>query len=37
MRRELDLALGTAWDDELEVFRVAGDDAPVVWLSSGVG
>jgi len=32
MRRELDIALGTAWDDELEVFRTAGDDAPVVWL-----
>jgi len=37
MRRELDLALGTSWDDELEVFRMAGDDAPVVWLSSSVG
>ncbi|WP_221584290.1 DUF3145 family protein [Microbacterium sp. G2-8] len=32
MRRELDIALGTAWDDELEVFRTAGDHAPVVWL-----
>ncbi|MBP2435629.1 DUF3145 domain-containing protein [Microbacterium amylolyticum] len=35
MRRELDVALGTAWDDELEVFRTAGDHAPhrISWLS----
>ena len=32
MRRELDLALGTAWDDELEPFRYAGQGAPVRWL-----
>lgn len=32
MRRELDVALGTAWDDELEPFRVASDDTTVVWL-----
>lgn len=33
MRRELDVALGTAWDDELEIFRTAGDEVkPVVWL-----
>ena len=24
--------LGTAWDDELEAFRHAGEDAPVRWL-----
>jgi len=24
--------LGTEWDDELEVFRYAGDGAPVRWL-----
>lgn len=24
--------LGTAWDDELEIFRHAGEDAPVRWL-----
>ena len=24
--------LGTPWDDELEVFRHAGEDAPVRWL-----
>ena len=28
----LDLALGRAWDDELEPFRHAGDGAPVRWL-----
>jgi hypothetical protein len=28
----LDLALGSAWDDELEPFRYAGDGAPVRWL-----
>jgi Protein of unknown function (DUF3145) len=30
--RELELALGRAWDDELEPFRYAGDGAPVRWL-----
>ena len=28
----LDELLGRPWDDELEVFRHAGDDAPVRWL-----
>ena len=32
LQRELDVALGTAWDEELEPFRHAGDDARVVWL-----
>lgn len=32
MRRELDLALGQAWDDELEPFRYAGAGAPIRWL-----
>ena len=32
LRAELDLALGRAWDDELEPFRYAGDGAPVRWL-----
>jgi hypothetical protein len=32
MQRELQVALGSAWDDELEPFRHASDDAPVVWL-----
>ena len=32
LHRELRLALGQAWDDELEVFRHASDEAPVVWL-----
>lgn len=32
MRRELRLALGQAWDDELETFRRAGDHNSVVWL-----
>ena len=32
LERELQVALGTAWDDELEPFRHASDDAPVVWL-----
>jgi hypothetical protein len=30
--RELHLALGRAWDEELEPFRYAGDGAPVRWL-----
>lgn len=29
---ELGLALGQAWDDELDVFRHASDASPVVWL-----
>jgi hypothetical protein len=32
LHRELRLALGQAWDDELEPFRHAGEDNPVVWL-----
>lgn len=28
--------LGTAWDDELEIFRHAGGDAPVRWLHRAV-
>lgn len=32
LHRELRLALGQAWDDELEPFRRAGDDESVVWL-----
>ena len=32
LHRELRLALGQAWDDELEAFRHAGQDAAVVWL-----
>jgi hypothetical protein len=32
LHRELRLALGQAWDDELEPFRHATDDTPVVWL-----
>jgi hypothetical protein len=32
IREAFDLALGTAWDDELEAFRYAGAGAPVRWL-----
>lgn len=32
MRRLMDVALGQAWDDELEPFRYAGAGAPVRWL-----
>lgn len=32
MKRLLEIALGTAWDEELESFRYAGFDAPVRWL-----
>jgi hypothetical protein len=32
MARELRVALGAAWDDELEAFRHAGDERSVVWL-----
>lgn len=33
MYQELSLALGEAWDEELEPFRHAADGAPVRWLS----
>ncbi|ACZ21344.1 hypothetical protein Sked_14060 [Sanguibacter keddieii DSM 10542] len=32
LQEELGLALGQAWDDELEPFRYAGAGAPVRWL-----
>lgn len=32
LKRAMDLALGTAWDEELEPFRYAGTGAPVRWL-----
>lgn len=32
IQRELNVALGQAWDDELEPFRHASDSTPVVWL-----
>jgi hypothetical protein len=32
MRHQLAVALGQAWDDELEPFRYAGAGAPVRWL-----
>lgn len=32
LQRLLDIALGQAWDDELEPFRYAGAGAPVRWL-----
>ncbi len=32
LHRELRLALGQAWDDELEPFRYAGDGNSVIWL-----
>jgi hypothetical protein len=31
-KRSMDLALGAAWDHELEPFRYAGHGAPVRWL-----
>ena len=32
LARELNLALGQAWDDELEPFRHAGDEGDIIWL-----
>jgi hypothetical protein len=32
LHRELRLALGQSWDEELEAFRHASDDNQVVWL-----
>jgi hypothetical protein len=36
MQHALDRLLGTAWDEELEVYRRSGDGTPVRWLSSAV-
>jgi hypothetical protein len=33
----LDAALGTAWDEALESFRMGGDGAEVTWLHQRVG
>jgi hypothetical protein len=32
MQHSLGLLLGTAWDAELEPFRLAGEGTPVRWL-----
>jgi hypothetical protein len=32
LQEEIDLLLGVPWDEELEVFRYAGDGVPVRWL-----
>ena len=32
LHRELRLALGQSWDDELETFRSANEESPVIWL-----
>ncbi len=32
LRSEMDELLGTAWDEALEPYRLAGDGAPVTWL-----
>ena len=34
LEQELEKVLGSAWDDELEAFRRAGDGAPVRWLNA---
>jgi hypothetical protein len=34
LETELEKLLGTAWDNELEPFRRAGDGAPVRWLNA---
>jgi hypothetical protein len=35
-RHAIDRLLGTAWDEELEIFRRSGDGTPVRWLSAAV-
>jgi hypothetical protein len=34
LRQAVDRLLGTAWDEELEPYRQAGDGSPVRWLSA---
>mgnify|MGYP000854887523 FL=1 len=36
VREAIDALLGASWDDELEIFRHAGDEAPVRWLHRAV-
>jgi hypothetical protein len=36
MRHSIERLLGTAWDDELEIYRRSGDGTPVRWLSAAV-
>jgi hypothetical protein len=36
LRHSIDRLLGTAWDDELEIYRRASDGTPVRWLSAAV-
>jgi hypothetical protein len=36
MRHALDRLLGSAWDEELEIYRRASDGTPVRWLSAAV-
>jgi hypothetical protein len=34
LRQAVERLLGTAWDEELEPYRQAGDGSPVRWLSA---
>jgi hypothetical protein len=34
LRQAVDRLLGTAWDEDLEPYRQAGDGSPVRWLSA---
>jgi hypothetical protein len=36
IRHSINRLLGTAWDDELEIYRRSGDGTPVRWLSAAV-
>jgi hypothetical protein len=37
LARELEFALGSAWDEELEPYRSGGEGAEVTWLRRNVG
>jgi hypothetical protein len=36
MRHSIERLLGTAWDEELEIYRRSGDGTPMRWLSAAV-
>jgi hypothetical protein len=34
LQRQMRILIGQPWDDELESFRIYGENAPVIWLRS---
>lgn len=34
LQRQMRILIGQPWDDELEKFRISGENAPIIWLRS---